>query len=187
MLNHNSKTGIIRYFRPLPIVLSLIIISVSLVIIGALVNHMDVPTFIASFSTKKVTVSALKQGKLKNLIFIDVRTLEEYNEDRIAQSILVPITDIQAGLGVYQIRTIAEKNAKLNPIRPTIVLYCTKGPRSIKAYQVLEKTGLNLVVLEGGIRAWRLAVPPLKDAEILAPITQSTKSANVFSYQVNTY
>ncbi len=187
MIEQTSKKPIIHYFRPLPIVLSLSIVSVSFVSIGALVNHMDVPTFIASFSTKKVTVSELKQGKLKNVIFIDVRTLEEYNEDRIAQSILVPITDIQAGLGVHQIHIIAEKNAKLHHTQPTIVLYCTKGPRSVKAYQELSKTGLNLVVLEGGIRNWRLAVPPLKDAEILAPITQSTKSVNLFSYQVNTY
>ncbi|MFB2922447.1 rhodanese-like domain-containing protein [Aerosakkonema funiforme] len=170
-----SKNGILRYLRPLPIILSLSIVGVSSVTVAALVNHMDVSTFIASLSAKKVTVSELKQGKLKNAILIDVRSPEEYAEDRIGNSPLVPLTDIQSGFGVHQIRVMAQKYVQTNHTQPTIVLYCTSGPRSIKAYKELEKTDLNLVVLEGGIRVWRLAIPASKDAEILAPITASAK------------
>lgn len=61
--------------------------------------------------------------------------------------------------------------------------------RSVKAYKQLEKVArysqesagnetnkikdisLNIVVLSGGIKAWRETVPAQKDAQILAPIT----------------
>ena len=166
-----SPTRISRYFRPFPIILCLGIVSISSVTLAAKVNQMDVPTFIASLSTKKVSISDIRERKLRNAIFIDVRSPEEYAEDRIGASLLVPLTNIQSGLGAHQIGVIAQKYAKINQVQPTIVLYCTAGPRSIKAYKELEKTGLNIVVLEGGIRTWRLSFPASKDAEILAPIT----------------
>jgi len=170
MQNEAFKKGITRYFRPLPVILCLTFIGVSIVSIGAVVNHMDVLTFIASFNTKKVTVAELKQGKLKPVILIDVRSPEEYAEDHIGQSLVVPLTDIEADFGVKQIQAIAQASVKPNQTQPTIVLYCTAGPRSIKAYQRLEKTGLKFVVLKGGIKAWRKAVPAQKDAQILSLI-----------------
>ena len=171
--------GIVRYLRPLPVILCLSFLGVSTVSVGALVNHMDIPTFIASLNTKKVTVAELQQGKLKPVIFIDVRSAlrssaslspEEYAEDRIDQSLLVPLTDIEADFGVKRIRAIAQASAKPNQPQPTIVLYCTAGMRSVKAYQQLEKTGLNFVVLAGVIKAWRKAVPAQQDAQILSRI-----------------
>src|SRR3569832_1025126 len=147
---------IVRYLRPLPVILCLSFLGVSTVSVGALVNHMDIPTFIASLNTKKVTVAELQQGKLKPVIFIDVRSAlrssaslspEEYAEDRIDQSLLVPLTDIEADFGVKRIRAIAQASAKPIHPQPTIELYCTAGMRSVKAYQQLEKTGLNFVVL----------------------------------------
>ncbi|MCL1470206.1 rhodanese-like domain-containing protein [Argonema antarcticum] len=175
MQNKKFKKGIDRYLRPLPVILFINIVGVSSVTLAAVVNHMDVPTFIASLSAKKVTVSELKQGKLKNAILIDVRSPEEYAEDRIANSQLVPLTDIQSGFGVHQIQVIAQKYIQTNHTQPTIVLYCTRGPRSVKAYKKLEKTGLNLVFLEGGIKAWRQLIPVSKDVETLAPITAPVK------------
>jgi sterol desaturase/sphingolipid hydroxylase (fatty acid hydroxylase superfamily)/rhodanese-related sulfurtransferase len=170
MENEAFKKGISRYLRPLPVILCLTFLGVSAVSIGAVVNHMDVPTFIASFNTQKVTVAELQQGKLKPVILIDVRSPEEYAEDHIGQSLLVPLTDIQAEFGVKEIRAIAQAGAKPNQPQPTIVLYCTSGMRSVKAYQRLEKTGLKFVVLKGGIKAWRKAVSAQKDAQILSLI-----------------
>jgi sterol desaturase/sphingolipid hydroxylase (fatty acid hydroxylase superfamily) len=74
MENEAFKKGISRYLRPLPVILCLTFIGVSAVSIGAVVNHMDVPTFIASFNTQQVTVAELQQGKLKAVILIDVRS-----------------------------------------------------------------------------------------------------------------
>jgi hypothetical protein len=103
--------GIVRYLRPLPVVLCLSFAGVSAVTVGAVVNGMDVPTFIASLNTNKVTVAELQQGKLQPVLLIDVRSPEEYAEDRIGQSLLVPLTDIEADFGVKRIRdTVGEFN-----------------------------------------------------------------------------
>jgi rhodanese-related sulfurtransferase len=178
-MNVSNKTvnlWIKRYLHPFPIILSLGIIGVISVSLAALVNHMDVPTFIASFSTKQVTVADFQQDKIqKPVILIDVRTPEEYAEDHIGKSLLVPIAEIENGSGVQQIQAIAKANSKPNRPQPTIVLYCTRGPRSTKAYKLLEKTGLNFVVLKGGITAWRENVPAAKkDVEILGWLNSIT-------------
>jgi rhodanese-related sulfurtransferase len=120
-----------------------------------------------------VGVNQLRQGRLKPVILIDVRSPEEYAEDHIGQSLLVPLTDIEADFGVKRVRAIAQASGNSHQSQPTIVLYCTSGMRSVKAYQRLAKTGLNIVVLSGGITAWRKAVLAKKDAQVLAPITKS--------------
>src|SRR4028118_209523 len=183
------SNGILRYLRPLPVIFCISFLGVSSVSLGAVVNQMDIPTFIASLNTQKVTVAELQQGKLKPVILIDVRSPEEYAEDRIGQSLLVPLTDIEMGFGVKQIQSIVKARVKSDRVQPVIVLYCTKGGRSVKAYKQLEKVArysqvsagnetnkikdisLNVVVLSGGITAWRQAVSAPKDAQILAPIT----------------
>lgn len=176
MTNQPAKLWMQRYLHPLPIIISLGILGVSSVTIAALVNHMDVPTFIASFSTKQVTVADFQQHKIqKPVILIDVRTPEEYAEDHIGKSLLVPIAEIENKSGVQRIQAIAKANTKPNRPQPTIVLYCTRGPRSIKAYKLLQKTGLNFVVLKGGITAWREFVPAAKkDVEILGWLNSIT-------------
>ncbi|EKQ68781.1 Rhodanese-related sulfurtransferase [Leptolyngbyaceae cyanobacterium JSC-12] len=131
---------------------------------------MLLPTFIATLSAHKVTVNDLEAGNLKPIILIDVRSPEEYAQDHIGQSLLVPLEEIQAGQGIQIIERIARAYSQPGQPDPTIVLYCEICPGAIRAYQKLQCTGLNLVVLSGGITAWRQAVPRGKDAEILAPI-----------------
>ncbi|MEG4232771.1 sterol desaturase family protein [Microcoleus sp. Pol11C3] len=177
MLNDKLKQGVARYFSSLPVMLGVILMPVCFLSGVALINHMDIPTFIASLNAQKVTVAELQRGKLKPVILIDVRSPEEYAADRIGESPLVPLTDIEAGFGVKQVQAIAQASVKSNQTQPTIVLYCAGGARSVKAYQKLQKTGLNLVFLSGGITAWRQAIPAKQDAEILAPITRSLPEA----------
>jgi rhodanese-related sulfurtransferase len=156
MQNQTAKLWMKLYLHPLPTIISLGIVSVSSVSVAAVVNNMDVPTLISSFSTKQVTVAELKQGKIPQpVIFIDVRTPEEYAQDHIPKSWLFPITEIENGSGIQQIQAIAKAKIKPDLIQPKIVLYCTRGQRSIKAYKLLKKTNLNLVVLKGGITAWQ--------------------------------
>ncbi|MEA5468378.1 rhodanese-like domain-containing protein [Spirulina sp. 06S082] len=101
-----------------------------------------------------VTVAELRRSPAaQKLAFIDVRTPQEYQRDRIQDSFLVPISAIEQGSGVEQVRQIAAQNP-----HSTLVLYCQRGPRSYRAYQHLEKTGLNFIVLSGGITAWRKVV-----------------------------
>lgn len=172
LINKGEK---IRYLHLLLIILGLSTLSISVVTIGAVVHHMDVLTLINSWNVKTISAVELQQGKLKPVILIDVRSAEEYVEDHIGKSQLIPLSDIQAGFGIKAIRAIAKASTQSNQPQPTLVLYCTAGPRSIKAYKQLEKTGLNFVVLSGGIKAWRQVVPASKDAEILIPITELAK------------
>ncbi|MEG5171680.1 rhodanese-like domain-containing protein [Microcoleus sp. B3-D7] len=189
MLDKNAKPGINRYSRLLLAIMGFGLTSVASVGAVALFHHMDILTFIASLNTKQVTVAQLQQGKLKPVILIDVRSPEEYAEDRIGESPLVPLTDIELGFGVKQVQSIVKARVKSDRPQPIIVLYCARGGRSVKAYKQLEKLArysqeyagnetnkikdisLNVVVLSGGIKAWRQAVPAQKDAQILAPIT----------------
>lgn len=101
-----------------------------------------------------VTVEELQRSpRSQNLVFIDVRTPQEYQRDRIQDSFLVPIRAIEQGSGVEKVREIAAKNPN-----STLVLYCQRGPRSYRAYQHLEQTGLKFIVLSGGITDWRKIV-----------------------------
>ncbi|WP_293149329.1 MULTISPECIES: rhodanese-like domain-containing protein [unclassified Microcoleus] len=195
MLNLNFKQSINLNSRPLRVIMVLILISLGSLSAFSLYNHMDIPTFIASLNTKQVTVAELQQGKLKSVILIDVRSPEEYAEDRIAESPLVPLIDIEMGLGAKQVKALVKAQVKDDRPQPIVVLYCARGGRSIKAYQQLAKVdqysqgtpgketnkiqdiSLNVVVLSGGIKAWRQAVPAQKDSQILAPITLSQKAA----------
>jgi rhodanese-related sulfurtransferase len=171
MKNNNWFQKLSSYQRAIAVILCVSFLCVGSVSVAAIVNHMDIPTWLGSWNTKEVTVTQLQQGKLKPVILIDVRSPKEYTEDHIGESLLIPLSDIEAGSGVKQIRAIAQVSAKFKQTPPTIVLYCRSGPRSVKAYQRVENPQLNFVVLKGGIKAWRQAVPRLKDLEILAPIT----------------
>ena len=188
MLDKNAKLGINRYSRVL-IAMGCGLMSVASLSAFALFHHIDILTLIDTLNTKQVTVAQLQEGKLKPVILIDVRSPEEYAEDRIGESPLVPLIDIEMGFGIKQIQSIVKARVKSDQPQPVIVPYCTKGGRSVKAYKELEKVArysqesggnetnkikdisLNVVVLSGGIKAWRQAVPAAKDAQILAPIT----------------
>lgn len=172
-MKNNWFQNISGYQRAIVVMLCLSFFAVGSVSGAALINHMDIPTFIASWSTKQVTVTELQQGQIKPVILIDVRSPDEYAEDHIAESRLVPLSDIEAGFGVKEIRAIAQTPQP--SLQPTLVLYCKSGSRSVKAYKQLENTGLNFVVLQGGIKAWRQAVPHSQDTRVLAPIIEKAQ------------
>ncbi len=95
---------------------------------------------------KRITVEELmdmmKRGE--EITLIDVRTPEEYHEERIPGSILIPMNEIKK-------REDFQYNGK-------IVLYCTIGVRSLKANRILRSKGVEDVVdLIGGIEAWKKA------------------------------
>jgi rhodanese-related sulfurtransferase len=168
MKNKHWFQKISRYQRAIAVMLCLSFLCVGSISAAAMVNHMDIPTWLASWNTKEVTVSQLQKGQIKPLILIDVRSPYEYAEDHIAESVLVPLSDIEAGFGMKKIRALAQ--TKQQSIQPTIVLYCGSGQRSVKAYQKMANTGLNFVVLKGGIKAWREVIPPSQDMQVVAPI-----------------
>jgi len=85
------------------------------------------------------------------LIFLDVRTLEEYAKGHIANSIHVPVDDISKKIT----SAIPEKNKK-------VVVYCLSGSRSMFAVQEMMKMGYTQVfTLTSGLLGWRAQQHPL--------------------------
>lgn len=169
--SETPNKGIRQYLHPFPI--ALIAIALSLAAIGLMATNyyeMDAIALLASLDIPKTTVANLQQGKLKPVILIDVRSQAEYDKDRIGKSSLVPIDEIETGAGAKQVMAIAQAQTKSSQAQPTIVLYCTSGSRSIKAYRELQKTGLHYVILSGGITAWRHVIPATQDASVLSAI-----------------
>lgn len=77
----------------------------------------------------------------KNIIIIDVRTEEEYQDNHIPRAINIPLQDIREKIG----RIARNKN-------DVIIVYCEYGGRSRKACNKLEKMGYtNVYNLDGGI------------------------------------
>ncbi|MDD3191535.1 MAG: rhodanese-like domain-containing protein [Bacilli bacterium] len=76
-------------------------------------------------------------------ILIDVRTLEEFETERIPGAILVSLADIEAG----KLSKMADKNE-------TYIIYCRSGNRSAQAVQILKEEGYKHLYDLGGIINW---------------------------------
>lgn len=85
----------------------------------------------------------------KDLLIIDVRSPQELQEGRIANSTLIPFMDIMRG------------NFTIPQGRP-LLLICAVGGRSYAAMQILSHKGYKEIYnLQGGISAWKQANLPL--------------------------
>lgn len=93
------------------------------------------------------TISAVTAKEMmdenKNLIILDVRTLEEYNAAHIEHAILLPNTKI------------VEKAESMLPDKDAIILvYCRSGSRSASAAKELQSMGYTNIYDFGGIIDW---------------------------------
>ena len=79
----------------------------------------------------------------KGIILLDVRTLEEYEESHIPNSILMPVDSIEK-----------EAPAKLTDKNANIFVYCRSGRRSTTASEALAEMGYSNVYNLGGIIDW---------------------------------
>lgn len=88
-----------------------------------------------------VTIEELKKMQNEGAIILDVRSMQEYNENHIVGSINIPIYEL-----CEKIPNII-KNKKQK-----IVVYCQSGIRSKRAISILDKEGYcNLYELSGGL------------------------------------
>lgn len=78
-----------------------------------------------------------------NVVILDVRTLDEYNEGHIDKAILIPDTEIKDQAET----TLTDKSA-------TILVYCRSGRRSALASATLVELGYTNVYDFGGIIDW---------------------------------
>lgn len=78
-----------------------------------------------------------------DIVLLDVRTQEEYDEKHIPGSILIPV-DV---LGKEAAERLKDRNA-------TIFVYCRSGRRSAIAAETLSELGYTDVYDLGGINNW---------------------------------
>jgi len=92
-----------------------------------------------------MTVSELKEqmDKKEDLILVDCRELEEWNNGHIHGATLIPLSSFEEDSKVLK-----HKQAK-------VVLQCRSGKRSLRAAMYLQDQGFeDLYNLEGGILDW---------------------------------
>jgi sulfur-carrier protein adenylyltransferase/sulfurtransferase len=81
-------------------------------------------------------------------VLVDIRELWELERGRIADSVHIPMRELEKKLEPYRERSI--------------VLYCAHGNRSLRAAKALSERGYGAIVsLAGGIDAWGKAGLPL--------------------------
>ena len=85
----------------------------------------------------------LELDKDENIILIDVRRDEEYNQGRIPGSILIPVAELEEKVQ----NIIEDKTAR-------IFVYCLFGTRSKEASEILVSLGYENVYNLEGIAVW---------------------------------
>lgn len=92
--------------------------------------------------TKISAAKAKEMMESQDVIIVDVRTQEEYNEGYIPNAILIPNESI-----VGEPEALMDKDA-------TILVYCRSGNRSAQAAKKLVDLGYTNVYDFGGIIDW---------------------------------
>lgn len=164
----------IKFTKSLPgwliAIIAAVVLGVGVGLILLKMPQLNLVTMISSWGVPQITVQELVAGKVKPVLLVDVRSLPEHTADHIGNTPLVPITDIELGLGEKIIIDLLKKSILPNQVPPTLILYCETGFRSNKASQMLEKSGLKSLVLTGGIQAWRQSISPEQDNLVLKNI-----------------
>lgn len=75
---------------------------------------------------------------------LDVRSPDEYTEEHIEGSILIPLQTLDKNLGLIA----GEKSHK-------IIVYCRSGARSVSASRLLANNGFTPLNVKGGILEWK--------------------------------
>ena len=97
----------------------------------------------------EITVQELKQlldSNAQDFVLLDVRNPNEYEIARIPGSILVPLSDIESGVGLEKVRELVNGHR--------LIAHCKMGGRSAKALAILEDAGIKGTNVKGGIQAW---------------------------------
>lgn len=81
-------------------------------------------------------------------VILDVREVDEWTAGHVADSLFVPMSEVQARQGEL-------------PHDRRIVAVCRVGGRSAAVVEALNAWGFDSVNLEGGLRAWEASGLPL--------------------------
>ena len=99
----------------------------------------------------EITVQQLKEMQQSGakLFLLDVRQPWEHETAALPSDQLIPLDQLAA-----RVDEIAPPEGAL------VVAYCHHGVRSLHAAALLERAGLDVVSLAGGIDAWSLLIDP---------------------------
>ncbi|MDY7024114.1 MAG: rhodanese-like domain-containing protein, partial [Cyanobacteriota bacterium] len=103
----------------------------------------------------EMSVQELKQlldSGADDILLIDVRNPHEYEIAKIPGAVLVPLPDLERGVGVEKVKEM------LNGHR--LIAHCKMGGRSAKALGILKQSGIEGTNVKGGIQAWSQEVDP---------------------------
>ena len=105
----------------------------------------EVPSTAEIYSVEAEEFYELSQKSIAQLV--DVRTASEYADGHISGAV---------NMDIYE-HDFSQKIKELSKDKPVLV-YCRSGSRSMKATEVLEEQGFELIYnLEGGINSWNSA------------------------------
>ena len=103
----------------------------------------------------EITVKELKaildSGK-DDFVLLDVRNPNEYDIAKIPGSVLVPLPDIEQGVGVDKVKSLVNGSR--------LIAHCKMGGRSAKALAILKDAGVEGINVKGGILAWSREIDP---------------------------
>ncbi|MEM0980599.1 MAG: molybdopterin-synthase adenylyltransferase MoeB [Cyanobacteria bacterium P01_H01_bin.58] len=103
----------------------------------------------AQAAIAEMTVTELKQlmdEQADDVLLLDVRNPHEYEIARIPGSVLVPLSDIESGVGIEKVKSLLNGHK--------LVVHCKGGVRSAKALGFLKEKGIDGTNVKGGIMAW---------------------------------
>jgi len=126
-----------RWLQPIPIAVALILIAVLVIFVPRMLGGSNAETLASDLS-----VSQAYDQKQEGTLFLDVRTLEEWQEVRIEGATLVPLDEL-------------EMRTDELPRDEPIVVYCRTGNRSSVGRDILRQAGFeNVAIMSGGISQW---------------------------------
>lgn len=102
-------------------------------------------SFVAySANINNISQQELLEADTYNVVIVDVRTPEEFQQGRVPNAINIPLSTI-----------IEDPTILMSSKDKLIVLYCRSGYRAGKAAEALQKDGYkNLRHLEGDMPGW---------------------------------
>ena len=83
---------------------------------------------------------------IRDRLLIDVRNQNEYNQSSITGSLLIPLSSIESGKAIDEIKILTAKK--------NLYVFCKSGKRSLLALKHLNKFGIRGINILGGIDAW---------------------------------
>jgi len=99
--------------------------------------------------------------KIKNnedIILLDVRTLEEYEETHLENALLLPVQELS-------FQSLANIGLGENAKNKEIIIYCRSGARSKTAYDIMESLGYtNIKSVAGGMIHWQEDMHPFTES-----------------------